>query len=359
MATQNGSLYQRGNVWWIKYYRNGIPMRESSGSDKESIAKSLLRSRLGDIEHGVPVTPKTNRVTFEELAADVVNDYKTNGHKSLDDVQRTFEMHLRPVFGDWRASNITTTKVREYVLARQDKGASNATINRELSALKRAFTLGMQAGKLTYRPHIPMLKENNIRKGFFEPAQFEALRAKLPAVLQPVVIFLYITGWRLSEALGLEWRQVDFTAGRVRLDAGTTKNGEAREFPFTAELRELLAQQREYVRQVERERATICKQVFIRPDGTPIKGFRKAWLRASRDAGCPGMIRHDFRRTAVRNLVRAGIPERVAMQMTGHKTRSVFERYNIVSDGDLSEAARKLDLAANKLTGTITGTGSR
>jgi integrase len=351
-----GSIYKRGAVYWIKYYRNGVPMRESAGSDKEKGAKDLLKQREGDIVRGVPVTARTNRVTFNELAEDVVNDYRTNGKRSLDDVIRNFERHLAPFFGGSKAANITTVDIRRYIAARQDAGAANATINRELAALKRAFSLGIEAGKLTHRPKVPMLREDNARKGFFERKQFEALRAHLPAPIQSVVTFLYVTGWRVdSEVLPLQWRQVDFAAGTVRLDPGTTKNGEGRVFPMTGELRALLEGQRAYTDAVQRKRGAICPHVFHR-NGAPIRTFRKVWTRACAAAGCPGMIRHDFRRTAVRNLVRAGIPERVAMTMTGHKTRAVFERYNIVSEGDLAEAARKLDHAARNLTAAHGGT---
>lgn len=341
-------------VWWIKYYRNGKPMRESSESEKETIAKNLLKQREGDIQHGLPITPQTNRVTFDELAADVINDYKANGKRSLDTVTNHLEQHLKPFFTGWRAAMITTADVRKYITQRQEEKASNATINRELSALKRAFSLGIEAGKLTVKPKIPMLREDNVRIGFFEREQFEAVKAKLLPALRPVAHFAYITGWRVhSEVLPLQWRQVDLAAGTARLDAGTTKNGEGRLFRFTAELRMILEAQRAYTDTVQRERGCIIPWVFHR-DGEQIHVFKRNWKTACRNAGCPGRIPHDFRRTAVRNMVRAGIPERVAMTMTGHKTRSVFERYNIVSETDLTEAARKLDT----FTGTVAGTVS-
>ena len=149
---------------------------------------------------------------------------------------------------------ITTADIRAYIAQRQapivdedgtkHPGAANATINRELAALKRMFTLAVQAGKLHAKPYIPMLREDNVRRGFFEPEQFEAMRAKLPAALQPLVTFAYLTGWRLkSEILPLEWRQVDWTGRVVRLDPGTTKNREGRSFPFTAALEALLKEQ--------------------------------------------------------------------------------------------------------------------
>ena len=296
-------------------------------------------------------------LSADELAADVVNDYKVNGKRSLENVERSLRLHLQPFFTGRKAAAITTTDIREYVTKRQEEKAKNATINRELALLKRAFSLGMEAGKLTAKPKIRMLREDNVRTGFFEPAQFEGVRGHLPEALQAVVTFAHVTGWRTqSEVLPLQWRQVDFTAGRVRLDPGTTKNGDGRVFPMTRELRTLLLAQREYSDAIQRKTERIIPYVFHR-NGRRILLFYKAWRNTCKAAGCPDRILHDFRRTAVRNLVRNGIPERVAMQMTGHKTRSVFDRYNIVSEGDLIDAARKLDEAAGTVTGTKTAIG--
>ena len=190
----------------------------------------------------------------------------------------------------------------------------------------------------------PFNVENNVCTGFFEREQFERVRS-YASPLQAVVTFAYITGWRIrSEVLTLQWRQVDLKRGRVVLDPGTTKNDDGRIFPFTDELRTLLQERWGITRRVRRSDRMLCPWVFHR-DGHRIKTFYGAWRTACKRAGVPGRILHDFRRTAVRNLVRASIPERVAMQMTGHKTRSVFDRYNIVSEGDLVEAARCLDRA--------------
>jgi integrase len=130
------------------------------------------------------------------------------------------------------------------------------------------------------------------------------------------------------------------------------KNGEGRIFPMTRDLRELLDQQRVITENLQR-RLKLSVRASSIGLARPFKSFRRAFRTACRDAVCPGHVLHDFRRTAVRNLVRAGIPERVAMQMTGHKTRSVFERYNIVSAGDLREAAKRLDAVTGTISGTI------
>jgi integrase len=368
-----GSIFkQKGRRnWQIRYYRNGRQMVESARTDDKTAAKNLLRIREGDISRGLPVTPKVGRLRFEEAAADVVNDYKVNGRRSLDEVERRIRKHLQPFFGGRRMSTITAADVRSYIAHRlatpivtgsgdeqRSRRVSNAEINRELTTLKRAFSLAVQGGKLLHAPHIPLLKENNIRTGFFEREAFDRVCRHLPAPLAAVMRFDYVTGWRIaSEVLPLEWRQVDFAErlnpsqrlpGTVRLDPGTTKNDEGRVFPFTDELHAVLEAQWAEAERLRR-RGTLCPLVFHR-DGTPIKRFEKLWKEACRAAGCPGRIPHDLRRTAVRNLVRAGVPERVAMQLTGHKTPSVFQRYNIVSDDDLAAAAQRLSDAARVST---------
>ena len=355
-----GELRQRGRIRWIRYYRDGRRYEESSRSAKEGDARRLLRLREGDIERGLPVTPKIGRLRFEEAASDLLNDYRTNGKRTLKDVERRIRLHLAPYFGGRRMASITTSDVRAYIARRQsqvrvvgesqwrrEKLVSAGEINRELTALKRMFNLARQANKLLIVPYIPLLREHNVRTGFFEPDQFRSVLKHLPDYLRPVATFAYITGWRVpSEVLPLQWRQVDFSAGEMRLDPGTTKNDDGRVFPMTGELRKLLEKQGD-LRDELREEGKLCPFVFNR-HGRPIKSPRKAWENACRIAGYPGKLLHDLRRTAVRNLVRAGIPERVAMQMTGHKTRSVFERYNIVSELDLRAAMNTL----NRFAGT-------
>jgi integrase len=325
----------------------------------------------------IRLVERVSRVLFDELANDAITDYEVEGKRSADDFKRRIDLHLRPYFRGRRAVSLTTATVREYCASRQAdmivkrkarrerlKGGtyvdhpevlrhvSSAQINRELAALKRIFNLARQSGKVLHVPYIPMLREDNVRKGFFEPEQYHAVLNHLPAPLKPIVTFAYITGWRIaSEVLPLEWRQVDFDAGEVRLDAGTTKNDEGRVFPLTRDLRALLKAQ-ETRTEALTSKGFIVPWVFYRMVAKgrggkkrplPIRGFTKAFKAACRAAGCPDRIPHDLRRTAVRSLVEAGIAERVAMTMTGHKTRSVFERYNIVSGDDLKVAARKLD----------------
>jgi integrase len=187
-----------------------------------------------------------------------------------------------------------------------------------------------------------LLEKNNVRQGFFERSEDEAVLARLPEWLRPVITFAYQIGWRTkSEVLSLLWQQVDLETGTVRLEVGTTKNKDGRVIYLTEDLRELLEiQWREHLAHYPD-----CPYVFPRPDGQRIKDIRWLWTKACRAASLTGKIPHDFRRTAVRNMVRAGIPERVAMMISGHKTRAIFDRYHIVSDSDLREAAKRLDAA--------------
>src|SRR5262249_5599775 len=163
----------------------------------------------------------------------------------------------------------------------QQAGASNGAVNRELSVIKRCYDLAVQAGKLVYRPYIPMLKENNVRKGFFEREQFEAVRNHLPEHLKPIVTFAYITGWRInSDVMPLRWEQVDYETGMVRLEAGTSKNEAPREFPFTDELKALLDVQGAKADALLENAGTVCDYVFFHPDGRQIRDFRKSWRNA-------------------------------------------------------------------------------
>lgn len=338
---------RQSNIFWIKYYRNGKAERENTHSADFTVAKRLLQSREGDVARGIPVSAKLGRVKIDELTEDVVTNYKINRKKSLGDVERRLRLHIIPFFGGRRAISITTSTIERYILTRQEQGAANATTNRELAIVKRAYSLGVRAGKILSKPYIAALKENNVRTGFFEEDQFQAVVKHLPLPLQRLMTFYFITGCRKQEGLTLQWRQIDFCTGTVLLDPGTTKNNEGRVFPFTKELRELLEAQRADTDRIQREKKIVCPWVFHR-DGKPIKRYDGAWRSACRKAGLPGRHVHDFRRSTVRRLEQAGVSRSVGMKLTGHKTESVYRRYAIVSKSDLEDATRRLDALSDK-----------
>jgi len=346
-----GSIYKRGKVYWIQYYRNGKPYRESTKSKKEADAKRLLKKREGEISEGKLPGIYFDRVKFDELAEVFLRDYRINQRKSLVRAERSTG-HLKRYFEGYRVPDINSPKIEDYIESRLEEGAANATINRELSALKRMLNLGARQTppKVDRVPYIPMLKENNIRKGFFEHAEFVALRDAIPEYLKGFVTFAYKTGWRVSEIAGLTWSHVDRDNGIVRLEVGETKNDDARMVYLDGELQEVFNGQWE-------TRKTLLPYVFLNEDGSDkIKSFRKTWIAACKNAKIGNRLFHDFRRTAVRNMVRAGIPEGVAMKISGHKTRSVFERYNIVNDADLQLAAQKQELYLQTQKDTVLST---
>lgn len=317
-------------------------MRETSGSMKRADAVKLLRRRLAEMGTGRLVGPDADRTTFEELAAMLVTNYRLNGRKSEKRVEVAL-VHLREFFTFARVPDITADRVALYIATRQEEKAAPATIRYELTMLKRAFKLAIQAGKATHCPHIPSVSVNNARKGFFETDEFKSVEQKLPEPLRPFVRFLHLTGWRAGEALGLKWAGVDFAAKVIRLEPGVTKNGEGREFPFAAfpALAELLQEQRDRTSALERKHSRIIVPVFHR-EGRAIRSYARSWTAACKAAGIPGRLVHDLRRTAVRNLERAGVSRSVAMKLTGHKTEAVYRRYAITSAADLSEGVAKL-----------------
>jgi integrase len=204
-----------------------------------------------------------------------------------------------------------------------------------------------------------MYKEGAPRQGFLEDGQYTPLAMECSRVglwLRSMLSTAYSFAFRKGELLSLRVRQIDLANGTIRLDVGTTKNGEGRVVVMTREVSTLLTA------------CVLGKQpddfVFTRPDkklkngtlvkGKPVKGFRKIWARVCSKAGVPGLLFHDLRRSGVRNLRRLGVQESVAMRISGHKTRSVFERYNIVDGADLADAASRLDTKQNQAATELT-----
>ena len=334
-----GSIYQRGARFWIEYWAAGRRVRESAGRS-ESDAKKLLKRRFKEIAGNRYVGPAAEKITVGELCDALIADLKLREKKAV----ASFESHLKPVkesLGLALAMNLTTQRIREFIEQRQAAGKKPATVNRESGLLRQALRLALREDRINRLPHVPMLREQNTRTGFFERADFEAVCNVLDEPINDVARFAYLTGWRKGEVLPLTWAQVDRTAREVRLS--DSKNGRGRVLGYDAgsDLDQLLERRWTARAYKTRDGQDGLSEYLFHREGQPVVDFRKAWTRACEAAKVPGRLFHDLRRTAARDMVRAGTPETVAMQVTGHKTRAVFDRYNICSADDVRAAIRQ------------------
>jgi integrase len=342
-----GGVYRRGKTWWVHYSRAGELVRESSKSTKREDAVRLLTERQAEAPlHSAPA----GTITFEGAFAMLEADYELRGRRSGKRVTQA-RTRLGKCFAGERLDEITSERLDDYAMRRrkgkaegedEEPKAAPATIRYELAVLRRAMRLAQQKGRLRFMPAFPTLQVDNARAGFFEAADLERVIAKLQPDVQPVVRFLALTGWRLQEALSLEWRQVDPAARTITLPPEKSKTRAARVLPYGAlkDLAELVEARRKATAALE---GRICPWVFHR-DGEPIRTFRRQWVKACKEAGVPGRLIHDLRRTAVRRLIRAGAPEKTVMSLVGHKTRSMLDRYHIVATADLEAALGRLEV---------------
>jgi integrase len=343
-----GRIFKRRNSahYWISYCHRGKEHRESSGSPDHKVAERLLKQRLREIgadRLGLKafVGPAQERITFQDLKRSYLQDYEVRGLRSRETAAARVK-HLESFFGTDRVVDITPARLRAYQAARLEDKAQAGTVNRELSALHRMFQLAVKTGIVSTPPAFPeRLEENPPRQGFFEHEEYLVVRQHLPPDYQDVLEFAYFTGWRRREITGLTWAEVDLAGGVVRLSPDRSKTKTGRVLPLSSPLRNVLAR-RWSARLIDHRGEIRVTDLVFHKRGQPIGDWRKTWDAACKAAGLPHKRLHDCRRTAARNLVRAGVPERVAMAVLGHKTRSIFDRYNIVSETDLRQATARL-----------------
>jgi integrase len=348
-----GRVFRRGGTWWVSYYGpaedgSSREYRESSGSSDERAARRLLRERLREVgnyrKDGAAFEgPNVGKLTVAHLLDSLLAEWE-HGEKPLKGLRQA-KGHAAPVrefFGHRRALSVTPDTVRAFITERRKGGKATATINRELAVLKRAYTLALNERRIGSKPHIPSAgPEDNVRRGFVGPAEVTAIIGHMDATLAAIVRFAFRTGWRSGEILGLTWDRIDRQAREVRLD--TSKSGHGRVLPLDAELRALI-EERWTARTYTRPDGTAAVSPYVfHENGRPLTDSMKAkrWKTAAKAAGLPSLVFHDLRRSAIRLLVRSGVSERVAMDVSGHKTRSVFDRYNVSASADMLEALNR------------------
>ena len=323
-----GSIYLRGTTYWIRYSWHGKEYRESAHTADEKKAQKLLQQRLRAVGTPSFAEPKEQRYTLDDLLDKLELDYTRKQNRSFKNIKYCWP-HIAAGFPFHRVVDIDKDAIEKYQTARIKAGAASATINREVAYIKRGIKLlGLSV------PVVEKLTEDNVRQGFLRIPEFNSLLAEIPDTnVRDLVEFLYNSGWRSSEPKAMQWDWLDLDSWTVRLPADFSKNKKPRTLPLEGALRDIIKRRISL-------RDPACPFVFHR-NGKPIKSFRKAFQAAARATGQLALVPHDMRRSAIRSFRKAGLSETDGMKLSGHKTRSVYDRYDIIDDEDSRQAMRR------------------
>jgi len=341
MSRSSGRIFLRGEWYSVAYFLRGVEYREPAHTKDAKQAEKFLKTRMDEVgadRIGARkfVSPKQSRVTIGELIAAVRAKFELDGKLSAQNVSELKK--LDEDFGKVRATELTAEMVDNYKKEQIAAKYALATINRRLIFLTRCFTLAIKRGDLNSKPSIELfpIGTKNARQGFVSDPVFRKIYKHLPEDLRDYCLFAFLTSWRKAEVSCLKWKYLQDDV--LQIPASETKNSEARSVVIGGELIEVI-ERRKAARSFKNPDGTLqpCDYIFHR-DGLRVTEFRKAWKTACRKAGCPELIFHDLRRSGVRNLIRAGVPQSVAMKISGHKTVSMFRRYDIGDDDDLRAA---------------------
>lgn len=338
MAYGSGSIYRRGKIWWVSYMLDGEQQNESTGSEERKDAAALLKKRNGEIAAKRALGAKSRVLMVPDLLDMLEKHYIEQERRSVADLAGKIKA-LKAEFKGVRAAEFGSEHIARLKASMRREKAANATINRYLAVLRRAFNLADKhdpplVGRV---PHFVMLAESNARTGFVSDEQYRAILGWLPEHLKGMLIFGYHLGMRKTALRNLRRDQVDWPARVIRTEAPRGAKQQGRVLPIYGDM----------IPWLEMQMATwprVKGRWILHNGGSQLGDFRKAWATATKAAGIAGLLFHDLRRSAVRNMERAGVPRSQAMAITGHKTDSVYSRYAIVSEIDIKAAGEKLGL---------------
>ena len=326
-----------GKVYWIEYYFEGRRTRERIGPSKAAAEQRLREVLKARAEERFIEKDPAALLTLRQICDWYLSLPEVKAKKSF---RRDQEMirHLKLMLGEaTKLKDITAGRVESYQRQRlsepsprrKNQSIKPATVNKEVTCLKTVFNRALRHGKLSNNPvsQVRKLPENNVRMRVLTSGEFEQLLEACPAHLREIVLTAYYTGMRRSEIVFLTWDEVDLEKGFIRLEASRTKTNTARSIPLHPRLKDMFGR---IPRGLRTDRVFLLR-------GKPFEEIKRSFRSACIEAGLEDFTFHDLRHCALNNLRLAGNDYFRIMAISGHKTMSVFKRYNLVTEDELSQ----------------------